>query len=204
MRWIEQTEGPLGYVALALSAMIEYVAPPFPGDTIALFGVFLASTADWSIGLVYVALNAGAVGGGMIAYGFGRAIAPPERRPRWLRGERSERAIATITARYRKHGAAYLAINRFVPALRAFFFVGAGIAGLRPAAVVLWGGLSSAVWNALLLGLGWSVGTNWDSMVRYASLYSSIVIAVVIAVIAFFAGRTWLRRRRTASDDSAP
>jgi membrane protein DedA with SNARE-associated domain len=202
MAWLEGHEGPLGYIVLGLASMIEYVVPPFPGDTVALFGVFLASTARWHLALVYVALNAGAIAGGMIAYAFGRAIAPPERRPRWLRGPRSERAIERITARYRKHGAAYLAINRFVPALRAFFFVGAGIAGLRPGAVALWGGLSAAVWNALLLALGWGLGANWERMLEWARLYSAAATALVIGAIAVVAARAAYRhlRRGSASD----
>lgn len=207
MAWLEGREGLLAYIVLGLASMIEYVVPPFPGDTVALFGVFLASSAGWSMVAVYVALNAGAVAGGMIAYGFGRAIAPPERRPRWLRGPRSQRAITTITARYRKHGAAYLAINRFVPALRAFFFVGAGIAGLRPGAVALWGGVSAAVWNALLLALGWAVGANWERMLEWAQMYSAAATAIVIAFIVAVAARAIYRRARgggVRDDDPTP
>lgn len=193
MRWLEQGEGPLGYIVLALASMIEYVVPPFPGDTVALFGVFLAASAGWSAVIVYLALNAGAIAGGMIAYGFGRAIARPERRPRWLRGERSERAIATIEARYAKHGAAYLAVNRFVPALRAFFFVGAGIAGLRPGAVALWGGLSAALWNALLLALGWAVGANWEAMLAWVRAYSAVATILVVVAIVVLVARALVR-----------
>ncbi len=203
MAWLEQGGGPLGYIVLGLASMIEYVVPPFPGDTIALFGVFLASTAGWNIALVYLTLNVGAIAGGVIAYGFGRAIAPAARRPRWLRGPRSEKAIATITARYQKHGAAYLAINRFVPALRAFFFVGAGIAGLPLRAVVLWGGISAAVWNAILLALGWSVGANWERMLAWARAYSAVATAILIGVVVLFVIRAvWMRARTQARGDA--
>ena len=46
-----------------------------------------------------------------------------------------------------KRGNWYLAANRFLPALRAFFFVGAGLANMPLRAVIFWGGLSAAVWN---------------------------------------------------------
>ncbi|UJR78960.1 DedA family protein [Sandaracinus amylolyticus] len=199
MRWLERSEGPLGYVVLALASLVEYVVPPFPGDTVALFGVFLAATAGWSAAWVYLALNVGAIGGGMIAYGFGRAVSSPERRPRWLCGPRSTRAIEQITARYEKHGAVYLAINRFVPALRAFFFVGAGIARVPWPAVVLWGGLSAVVWNAILLGVGWAVGESWDEMLAWARAYSALATVVVVLVIVAFAGRAVLRKARGSS-----
>jgi len=199
MRWLEQGEGPLAYVVLGLASLVEYVFPPFPGDTVALFGVFLAATAGWSALWVYLALNVGAMAGGMAAYGVGRAIAREDRRPRFLRGPRIDASIATITERYAKHGAAYLVINRFVPTLRAFFFVGAGIAHLPWPAVLLWGGLSAAAWNAILLGLGWSVGTEWERLRSILGTYSTVVLAIVVIAMALFALRAWARRRRAES-----
>jgi len=199
MRWLEGSEGPLGYVVLALAALVEYVVPPFPGDTVALFGVFLAATAGWGAAWVYLALNAGAIGGGMIAYAFGRSVAAPERRPRWLRGPRSERAIARIAERYRKHGAVYLAINRFVPALRAFFFVGAGIARLPWQPVLLWGSVSALAWNGILLALGWAVCSSWTEMVAWARAYSAIATLIVVLAIVVMAARAIYRRARAQS-----
>jgi membrane protein DedA with SNARE-associated domain len=204
IRWLQGSEGPLGYAVLALASLIEYVVPPFPGDTIALFGIFLAATAGWSAVWVYLALNLGATAGGMIAYGFGRAVAAPERRPRGLRGARTERAIDTITARYRKHGVIYLAVNRFVPALRAFFFVGAGIARLPWPSVALWGGLSAAAWNGLLLALGWAVGASWERMLAAARAYSAVATVLIVAAIALLVLRTLVRRARKQTAEPEP
>lgn len=200
MRWLERSEGPLAYVVLGLASLIEYVVPPFPGDSVALFGVFLAATAGWSALGVYLALNLGAIVGGMAAYGFGRAIAHEDRRPRFLRGPRFDKGIADITARYARYGTIYLAANRFVPALRAFFFVGAGIARLPWPAVLLWGGLSAAAWNGILLALGWWVGTEWDRLRSIVGTYSAVAMALVGIVIVVLAARAW---RRRASPDGA-
>src|SRR5688572_11060620 len=195
MRWLEQGEGPLAYVVLGLASLIEYVFPPFPGDTVALFGVFLAATAGWSALWVYLALDVGAMAGGMAAYAFGRAIAREDRRPRFMRGPRIDASIASITARYEKHGAAYLVINRFVPALRAFFFVGAGIAGLPWPGVLFWGGVSAAAWNAILLGLGWWVGSEWERLRAILGTYSTVVLAALVIGLGVLALRAWARSR---------
>lgn len=200
MGWMAEGEGPLGYLVLALSSMVEYVVPPFPGDTVALFGVFLAASAGWNVLFVYVALNFGAMVGGMIAYAFGRAMANPEHRPGWLRGPRSEKAMATITARYRKHGVAYLAINRFVPALRSFFFVGAGMAGFSPFPVAFYGGLSAFLWNALLLGVGFGVGANWETMVGLVSAYSKGAMSLMALLLVALGVRALWRRRQKKED----
>src|SRR5688500_10040950 len=71
LAWLAAHEGPFAYVAFGLASMLEYVVPPLPGDAIALFGIFLCASAGWSTAGVYLALNAGSLVGGMIAYAGG-------------------------------------------------------------------------------------------------------------------------------------
>jgi membrane-associated protein len=82
----------------------------------------------------------------------------------------------------------YLTVNRFLPALRAFFFVGAGLSRMSVAAVLIYGGLSAAVWNALLMGAGYAVGSNWDALRDLAGRYAvATFILVAIAVVGIVA-----------------
>ena len=193
LRWLEAHESPLAYVVLGLASLVEYLFPPFPGDTVAIFGVFLATSAGYRPLLVYLALEVGAVAGGMGAYAFGRAFAEAERRPRWLRGPRAERALDVLVDRYARYGAVYLVLNRFVPALRAFFFVGAGLARMPAVSVALWGAVSAAVWNALLLAGGWVVGRNWELLVDVVRGYSAAAMGVVLVVAVALGVRAWRR-----------
>lgn len=189
--WLETNEGPWAYVAIGLACLLEYVFPPFPGDTVALLGVFLAVTAGYSTPLTFLALNVGALLGGLGAYGFGRAIAEPSRRPALLRGERSSQAIATLVERYRERGGLYLLSNRFVPALRAFFFVAAGIARVPVWQVVVYGGLSAVLWNTLLFVLGWLAGESFEVLEGWVGYYAIgvLAIAAIAAVVVFWRSR---------------
>ncbi len=189
--WLEAHEGPLAYLVLALSAMLEYVVPPLPGDTIALFGVSLATTAGWSPWLIYLALNAGAIAGGQSAYYAGRFFGPRHRRPAFLRGARADAELERVSELFRKHGAIALAANRFVPAFRSVFFVGAGIAGLPAIAVLLWGTLSALLWNALLVGLGYALGATFTALEQGMRIYAGVAaIVLVVGVV------VWMWRRR--------
>jgi membrane protein DedA with SNARE-associated domain len=196
LAWLEATHGPLGYLVLAASAMIEYLIPPIPGDTIALFGIVLAAGAGYSTPLVYLALNAGSVAGGMTAYGFGRWLANRRERvpPRFAFSGRTRKAIDKLVARFERHGVAYLALNRFVPALRGLFFIAAGMARLPWWKVAFWGLVSASLWNALLLGLGWVVGANLEKLQSYLSIYSYVAIGVIAVVVV----AVWIVRRRRA------
>ena len=180
--WLTSHEGPLAYLVLGLAAALEYVFPPFPGDTITLFGVFLGGSAGYSPWLVYLALDVGAVAGGLVAYAFGRAI-DPDAPPRLLAGRRSRAALDEVRLRFERHGAAYLAINRFVPALRAFFFVGAGLARVPVSRVAVWGAVSASAWNALLLGVGWALGGSWQRLAALASVYAWVALGVAVLVV---------------------
>jgi membrane protein DedA with SNARE-associated domain len=192
--WLQHSQGPLAYLVLAAAAMIEYVVPPLPGDTIALFGVVLAAGSGYGLGWVYLALNVGSLAGGMMAYGFGRLIG--ERRirkpPRFLRSQQVRRAIDAVLVRFERHGSIYLVVNRFLPAMRSVFFVAAGMARLPAWKVVLWGTLSAALWNAIILAAGYYLGANYTQLEQWVRTYSYVAIALGIAVIAFW---IWRARR---------
>jgi membrane protein DedA with SNARE-associated domain len=196
LRYLETSEGPLAYVVLAVSAALEYVVPPFPGDTVTLFGCFLATSAGYHLVLVHGVMTIGSVAGGALAFAFGQYIGHREDRwPAFLRGERTRRAIARVRARFERHGGAYLAINRFVPALRGVFFVAAGIAEVPLWKVIVFGGVSAAAWNGLILALGYSFGRNWERLRAFADEYTFWAL-VVLGVVILAGLLRWIWRRR--------
>src|SRR5262249_48698448 len=127
---VGRNENALGLSILALSAFIEYIFPPFPGDLIAVFGAFLVTRRGWSWPGVAAATLVGSSAGCMVAYAAGRWLARSEAgwHARWLVKIRPR--IDAIVERFRRHGALYITINRFLPSVRALFFVAAGMARL--------------------------------------------------------------------------
>jgi len=185
------------YALVLAAAAIEYIFPPVPGDTVALFAVALAVRAQLSWVLVYLAMTLGALLGGLAAWGFGLWLANQEERwPSFLRTPGATRALDAVRRGYEQHGAMYLVVNRFLPALRAFFFVGAGMSRMNVGPVIVFGGISAALWNALLMGIGYAVGNNWDMLRDLAERYAvATLILVVIAVIGLIARFVWDSRR---------
>ena len=185
------------YALVLAAAAIEYIFPPVPGDTVALFAVALAVRAQLSWVLVYLAMTLGALLGGLAAWGFGLWLANQEESwPSFLRTPGATRALDAVRRGYEQHGAMYLVVNRFLPALRAFFFVGAGRSRMNVGPVIVFGGISAALWNALLMGIGYAVGNNWDVLRDLAERYAvATLILVVIAVIGLIARFVWDSRR---------
>ena len=177
------------YLLVAGAAGVEYVFPPTPGDTVALFAVALAVRAQLHWLFVYLSMTAGALLGGLAAWAFGLWLASHEDHwPAFLKTTTAARALDAVRRGYAQHGAMYLAVNRFLPALRAFFFVGAGLSRMSARAVVLYGGISALLWNAILMGAGYAVGSNWDALRDLAERYTmATVLLIVVAVLAVIA-----------------
>jgi len=185
------------YALVVAAVAIEYIFPPVPGDTVALFAVALAVRAQLSWVFVYLSMTLGALLGGLAAWGFGLWLANHEESwPSFLKTPGATRALDAVRRGYEQHGAMYLVVNRFLPALRAFFFVGAGMSRMNVGPVIVFGGISAALWNALLMGVGYAVGNNWDVLRDMAERYAvATLILVVIAVIGLIARFVWESRR---------
>lgn len=185
----------VGYAIMAGAAAIEYVFPPFPGDTITLFGAVLITAYGWSFAGVFGAVMVGSIAGAMIAFGFGHRI-------RVWRSRRADKqhdrvaAIDDLVDKFRRYGAIYLVINRFLPGIRALFFVAAGMAAMRPLAVMFYSAVSAALWNLGLIALGSLIGANFEQLLGWVRTYSIVAWIAVGAVILFFVARAIIRRRR--------
>jgi len=185
-----QTAG--GLLLLLASAYIEYVFPPFPGDAVTLLGAVIAARYGWNPVAVFLVLLAGSGAGGMTDYAFGRWLGPRAHRP----------GIAYLVTRFQRHGEVYVALNRFVPGVRALFFVAAGMARLRPGRVLLFGLVSAAAWNGLIFGAGWAMGANLDRLKALVVTYTRVAWVVVgLVAVALLFG--WLRQRARDRDRRA-
>lgn len=202
--FVSRENNPAGLAILAGAAALEYLVPPFPGDTITLFGAVLITAYGWSFAGVFGSVMLGSVAGALIAYGFGHKLgAWRRRRPASERTER--RILDDLIDRFQRHGAIYLVVNRFLPGIRALFFVAAGMARISPLSVAFYAAVSAALWNLGLIALGSLLGANLDELLSIVRTYSTVVWIVIGAVVIFFGGRAlWRRRRRPPPAEGEP
>ena len=192
--------GPEAYAVLLLAAMIEYVIPPFPGDTVVLLGGVLAARGEKSWLLVLLAVTLGSVIGSAIDYGFGVFVARrlhrrAEARP--IFGLSLDR-LSRVEERMRRSGAPLIAFNRFLPAIRGLLFVAAGAARMPFGKVMALGALSALLWNVLILGLGHAVGGNAERLEKIVREYQRAVLGILAVVALAILVRFVLRRRAEA------
>jgi membrane protein DedA with SNARE-associated domain len=182
------------YLLLALSAYVENLVPPIPGDTITAFGAFLVGTGRLNFFGVYLSTTLGSLLGFLTLFWGGSYLGRHfliEKDYRFF----SAKDIVKAETWFARYGYLLIALNRFIPGVRSAVSLAAGISQLRTALVAPLALLSCAVWNLTWIMVGHSLGTHWDLvkskfsmvMVRY-----NIMVAILAALFLLF----WLVKKR--------
>jgi len=195
--WIAST-GPVAFLALGLGAMIEYIFPPFPGDTVVILGGIYAVRGQKPWALVFAVITIGSLLGAAFDYWVGWKFSDRiERQPQGkLFGGLSHQRIRELQERMRRFGSALILINRFLPAVRAFLFIAAGAARMPFPRVLLLGAISAMGWNCLMMGLGSAVGGSAERLEALMRNYQIAVYSVLGIIMLWIAVRFLYRRRQ--------
>jgi membrane protein DedA with SNARE-associated domain len=187
------------YLLLGLSAFVENLFPPIPGDTITVFGAFLVGTGKLSFLGVYLATTAGGLLGFLALFWLagllGRRFFIEKDYP-FLKAEK----IVKAEAWFDKYGFLLIALNRFLPGVRSAVSIAAGLARFSRTAVALLALLSCAVWNLIWILLGQTLGKNWDVVeARMSSLMThyrnAVLIALGVLILILWLRKKWASRK---------
>ncbi len=192
------------YIFLFLSAMVENLFPPVPGDTVTAFGAFLVGTGRLSYFLVYAATTIGSVLGFMVLVLAGRLI----NREFFIKRDYSffsAKSIMDAERWFSKYGLFVVLANRFMPGIRSVISLVAGISRLNLAWVFFLATLSASVWNLIWIHAGFMLGNNWEvvrenagRLIRQYNIAAGIIIALLIALAFVYRLRASRRRGDTA------
>ncbi|HEY7725044.1 MAG TPA: VTT domain-containing protein [Anaeromyxobacteraceae bacterium] len=189
--------GPYAPLLLFLASFVEYVFPPAPGDVLVVLGAWYAVRGEISWPASFAAATAGALAGAALDWRLGRWIGArlDERAARGALGRLGRQRLRSFEAGYRRWGGLLLVGNRFLPGIRGFFFLAAGASGVPLRQVLLYGGISAAAWNGLLLGAGALAAHSVDEMVELFQRYTAVAWAALAAVALAALAAAWRWRR---------
>ncbi len=181
------------YVSVFLSAFVENIFPPVPGDTVTVFAAYLVGRTQHSFLGVFIATDLGSIGGFMTYYALGRLIHPEyfERRNfRFLPPASFKKAGDW----FRRYGYWIVLFNRFLSGIRSVISIVCGLFRLPWTRILLVAAAGCSLWNILLMWAGYLLGANWRRIDLILSQYSRILLAVFIV-----AGITWFVRKKTVA-----
>jgi len=193
------------YLLLGLSAFVENIFPPIPGDTITAFGAFLVGARKLDFMGVYLSTTLGSLAGFMSLFWIGNLLGRKffiERDYRLF----SAQHIILAEEWFRKYGYFLILLNRFFPGIRSIISLAGGISKLGTFRVALLALISASAWNLIWIAIGYSLGNNWETVkekmgtILFQYNLSFLLLAVLVALI--FSLRMIRKRRKAEKEGS--
>lgn len=189
-QWIMHIMEQFGYIGVFLLILLENVFPPIPSEVILTFGGFMV---DQSPKLTFtgmlIASTLGAVIGAVVLYylgnilGFHRIEKVVDRYGYILRIDRTD--LHKTNQWFNRYGYTAVFLCRFVPLIRSLISIPAGISKMNIIPFLIYTTIGTLIWNAVLIYLGMALGQNWEVVLHYFDMYSTVFyIVIVLAIIA--------------------
>lgn len=183
------------YCLLMSASAVENIFPPFPGDTITVFGAYLAGRGLIAPLPVFLFTATGNLASNILLYYIGLSRGRDfVARHKWLF---HQDMLARLTLFYRKWGQLAIFGSRFLVGFRSMVPLFAGVSRFKPRKFIIPVAVSILVQHSLLVWLGYTVGQRWEyikAMLREVNLGLGVVTAVVVVgIIIWFRG---VRRHR--------
>ncbi|MDP3935084.1 MAG: VTT domain-containing protein [Candidatus Giovannonibacteria bacterium] len=176
---IIKSVGYIGLFAIIFAESGLFIGFFLPGDSLLFTAGFLASQGFLNIWILTTLTFLAAVLGDNFGYAFGRKVGPAifKRDDSWLfHKDHLERAKIF----YEKHGAKTLVLARFLPIVRTFAPILAGVGRMHYPTFFFYNVLGGFFWAIGMTGLGYFLGATIPGVDKYLI---PIILAIIIVSI---------------------
>lgn len=178
LQYIQHVDPFWAYCLLFVSAFVENIFPPIPGDTVTVIGAYLVGREILNFWGVFISTTLGSIFGFMaiflLAYWLEWKFL--ERfHPKWAKGPRIARAEKWL----HKYGYWVVLFNRFLSGARSVISIVAGLSKLKMFRVFLMVVIGCAIWNGVLIYIGSAIGKNWHQIVYFIKLYNRFILGAL-------------------------
>jgi membrane-associated protein len=184
-----ETFGTIGLLLtiFAESSLIFFL----PGDTLLFTAGLLASQGKLNLAVVLIGSFVAAVVGNQVAYAVGARLGPSLFKPdsRLFKAEYVDRA----NGYFDKFGSRTIVLARFIPAVRTFAPILAGIGSMRYRTFVTFNLIGGLLWAIGVTLIGYTLGKTVHGIDKY-------LLPVIIGIAALSAIPVFLEVRRNRRD----
>lgn len=189
-----------GWPAIFLLMAASAACIPVPSEVVMLFGGFAVADpgragahAQLTMAAVLAAGLLGALVGSWVAYavGYGGRIELLEKHGRLL--HISPHQIGRAEQWFARFGEVTVFFGRFVPFVRSFVSLPAGVARMGIVRFSVLTAVASAIWAAALAYAGDALGSEWQTVRRGFEYVDYAVLAAIVLAVVYFV----VRRRRS-------
>jgi membrane protein DedA with SNARE-associated domain len=175
----------LGYTGMAVGLILDSFGIPIPSEVLLAIGGALAASGRFNIWAVFIIGVAAQLIGGLIGYAIGKYGGRPilERYGKYVLISSSD--LDKTHVAFEKYGAVLTMVGRCVPLIRGLIAYPAGIAGMPLKKFMLYTTIGSAVWTALFVWIGFTIGENLAFIEPWIHELTLVIVLLVIAGVAW-------------------
>lgn len=194
----------IGAPGAAIAIAAENLFPPIPSEVILPLAGFTAAQGGFSLAEALIWTTVGSVVGALALYTLGRLLGHD--RMVWLADKmplvRSS-DIGKTVAWFDRHGSKAVLFGRMLPIFRSLISIPAGIERMPVWKFGLLTLIGSAVWNAIFVVLGFTLGRNWELIEPWADTLQWVVIGAVVLVVVWWVVKRIIENRRLGNTETA-
>lgn len=188
--------GELGVMALVF---VETVFPPIPSEVVLSLAGWVSQRGLMSLPLAIAAATLGSVLGALVLYALGAAFGEERAKSLMARVPLIDRDdLDAASDFFRRHGHRIVFFGRFVPIIRSLVSIPAGAQRMPIVPFILLTALGSGLWNGLLIGAGYALGTQFHLLESYLDYLDYLVIAALAVFVAWYLFRWYRKHHRSA------
>ena len=192
-----------GYFGIAVLMAIGTACVPLPSEIVMAFSGYLVWQGRFDFWLTVLAGTIGCVIGSVVAYwaGYlgGRPLVTRYRRYLLI----SHNDLARADSWFEHYGDSAVFFSRFIPLVRAFISLPAGIAQMPFGRFCVYTFLGSVPWCLGLTYLGHRLGKRWEAASTYFHGFDTVIVVVVVAAVAWWIWRHIKHERETGAQEAA-
>lgn len=189
------TAGYLGLFGIIFAESGLFIGFFLPGDSLLFAAGLLAAEGVLNIWILVPLTFAAAILGDNFGYAFGRRVGPrifTREESLLFRRDYLDKAKTF----YEKHGGSTIVLARFLPIIRTFAPILAGVGRMRYSDFLFYNFLGAVLWAIGLTSLGFYLGNLIPNAERYLVplVLAIIIISSIPSLFHFLGGRKFLKR----------
>lgn len=181
-----------GFWGVFVGMLVESACIPLPSEIVLPLGGFLAYRGHMTFWEAVMAGQMGGLFGSVLAYAAGRWGGRPllERYGPWVLI--SARDLDTADRWFARSGEWTVFLARFLPGIRTFISLPAGIAGMNFGRFLWYSFLGMLPWSWAFTYAGYKLGEQWPLVREYLHRFDLLVVAALLGAVAWF---VWHKRK---------
>lgn len=151
-----------------------------PGDSLLFTAGFLASQGVFNVHVLFIGISIAAILGDTVGYSIGKMIGPKMKT--WPdKFYFKQKYLIQAEIFYQKYGKKAIVLSRFVPVVRTFAPIAAGIANMKYRDFSVYNFIGGILWSSVFVYGGYFLGATVPGIEKY--ILEIIILIIIVSIL---------------------